>query len=111
MKRLLFFIALLFIANYALADTYTVKKGDTAKSISKKLNVSVEQLEQANDPQDLKKLSEGMEIVFNNKTQTKQSEEENFITGLNERQIDILLCIIAGLIVYKYIRKFFFNQP
>ncbi len=61
----------------AFAESYTVRKGDTLESISKKFDVSVEEIKRLNNIKDERKLREGMKLeIPSNKTSKSKAQEE-----------------------------------
>jgi len=64
----------------ALAETYTVQKGDTLESIARKFNVSIEKIKKANNIKDEKKIRDGTKL----KIPTKKTKVESKKTSKKE---------------------------
>jgi murein DD-endopeptidase MepM/ murein hydrolase activator NlpD len=65
----------------ALAETYTVQKGDTLENIARKFNVSVEEIKKANNIKDEKKIRDGTKLKIptkktNSKVESKKTSKK-----------------------------------
>lgn len=106
-KKLTIVLIISNIACFAFADTkYTVQKGDTLYSISKKNSITLDQLRKANNLTDSDVIKIGQTLIIPGKTETKTTTSSTTTTNTSTPKTEVTTyTVVKGDTLYGIAKK------